>query len=386
MSSGSAIGKVRLLATRRAASASSAAGQKTRGVVSSSAVLPFQVLLTVMPFIEVEPRWLQYDHMAPSNRQIGMDMDTKYAAVTNNNLDHQQRSDYSTTPRRLRPRCRRNFSMSLPTPSDQSAAAAAEAAAGGEPLEETTTTSTNTTNPSNYDDLPMKMEELAALASQRTTPLSLQNMYRYASVGKPAQRLRNAQFLHRELPIRIAQRAVDLLTLPHGLSGTPQVRSVATVYLKYLRLLQELPCPQTADEEHHFTDVLRSMVLDRISIPSAIAAGISTLRDRRREHIGLDVRRLREMEEALYRFFTARVGLRFLTEHHILSDDRRDLNEELRVQQSCLENVPIESVTSDNDRLFGMHSEELRSGQGGAEGCRSGSDSLRGGVRDCAGY
>lgn len=60
------------------------------------------------------------------------------------------------------------------------------------------------------------------LASQKTTPLSLQNMYRYASVGKPAQRLRNAQFLHRELPIRIAQRAVDLLTLPHGLNNTPR--------------------------------------------------------------------------------------------------------------------------------------------------------------------
>ena len=42
-----------------------------------------------------------------------------------------------------------------------------------------------------------------------------------------------------------------------------------------------------------------------------------------------------EEEEALYRFFTTRVGLCFLTQHHILSDDRRDdLNDELRVQQS----------------------------------------------------
>ena len=51
------------------------------------------------------------------------------------------------------------------------------------------------------DDNSFNMEKLMGTASQKTTPLSLQNMYRYASVGKPAQRLRNAQFLHNELPI-----------------------------------------------------------------------------------------------------------------------------------------------------------------------------------------
>jgi hypothetical protein len=33
----------------------------------------------------------------------------------------------------------------------------------------------------------------------------------------------------------------------------------------------------------------------------------------------LDPTKLQALEDALYRFFTARVGLRFLTEHHILS-------------------------------------------------------------------
>mmetsp|Transcript_10424 Transcript_10424/g.29310 ORF Transcript_10424/g.29310 Transcript_10424/m.29310 type:complete len:606 (-) Transcript_10424:1949-3766(-) len=230
---------------------------------------------------------------------------------------------YHTTTRRLARR--RNYSESLASRADTELTA-------GEDLT------------SFAIDGPMTMEELKSLASKNTTPLSLQNMYRYASVGKPAQRLRNAQFLHRELPIRIAQRAVDLLTLPHGLNNTPQVRSVANVYLKYLKALQTFPCPQSAEEEQRFTDTLRPFILDRTSIPAAVAAGISTLKDRRREE-SLDVRRLREMEDALYRFFTARVGLRFLTEHHILSDDRnQEQNDELRIQHSCLENVPLEVV------------------------------------------
>ena len=48
--------------------------------------------------------------------------------------------------------------------------------------------------------------ELRILASRKSTPLSLANMYRYASSDvHTGQRLRNAQFLRRELPIRLAQ-------------------------------------------------------------------------------------------------------------------------------------------------------------------------------------
>ena len=198
-------------------------------------------------------------------------------------------------------------------------------------------------------DGPISFEELKSLASQKTTPLSLQNMYKYASVGKPAQRLRNAQFLHKELPIRIAQRAIDLLTLPHGLGNSPQVRSVANVYLKYLAAMLDFPCPQSAEEEQRFTDTLRPFILDRTSIPAAVAAGISTLKDRRKEE-NLDVRRLREMEDALYRFFTARVGLRFLSEHHILSDDRnQEQNDEFARRMSLLENVPLDVADGTGD-------------------------------------
>ena len=198
-------------------------------------------------------------------------------------------------------------------------------------------------------DGPISFEELKSLASKTTTPLSLQNMYKYASVGKPTQRLRNAQFLHKELPIRIAQRAIDLLTLPHGLGKSPQVRSVANVYLKYLAAMLDFPCPQSAEEEQRFTDTLRPFILDRTSIPAAVAAGISTLKDRRKEE-NLDMRRLREMEDALYRFFTARVGLRFLSEHHILSDDRnQEQNVEFARKMSLLENVPLDVADGTGD-------------------------------------
>ena len=127
----------------------------------------------------------------------------------------------------------------------------------------------------------------------------------------------DAQFLHKELPIRIAQRAIDLLTLPHGLNRTREVQSIANTYLQYLQKLRDFPVPTNAESERAFTNQLNEFVLDRHSIPMAIARGLKSLKDDRKAPV--DQRRLAEMEKALNRFFTARVGLRFLVEHHVLS-------------------------------------------------------------------
>jgi hypothetical protein len=201
-----------------------------------------------------------------------------------------------------------------------------------------------TPNQSNEERAVKPPPDLMEIASQTCTALSLSDMYKYASGNIKSknylpQRLRNAQFLHSELPIRLAQRAVDLLTLPHGLNKTAQVKQIADTYISYLREVQKFPCPTTEEEETAFTDMLRLMVLDRASIPVAIARGIASLKDHRREE--LDLARLEEMEKALYRFFNARTGLRLITEHHILSCSKNRIeNENLRKMQSSIGYVP----------------------------------------------
>jgi len=157
----------------------------------------------------------------------------------------------------------------------------------------------------------ISMDELLALASCQPTALSLEAMYRYAPKRRNKNeqsnsthhvdigRLRNSQFLHKELPIRIAQRAVDLLTLPHGLNRTREVQSVANTYLQYLQNLKDFPIPTNAAQEQEFTHVLNDFTLDRHSIPMAIAKGLQSLKDERKAPV--DARRLAEMEEALNR-------------------------------------------------------------------------------------
>lgn len=183
-----------------------------------------------------------------------------------------------------------------------------------------------------FTPVKISMDELLALASCQPTALSLETMYKYAprrsnlslsgnNNTEPKyvdiDRLRNSQFLHKELPIRIAQRAVDLFTLPHGLNRTREVQSVANTYLQYLQQLRQFPMPTNAETEREFTNTLKEFILDRHSIPMAISRGLQRLKDDKKAPE--DARRLAEMEEALTRFFTARVGLRFLVEHHVLS-------------------------------------------------------------------
>jgi pyruvate dehydrogenase kinase 2/3/4 len=174
-------------------------------------------------------------------------------------------------------------------------------------------------------------EELDRLAGQIPRPLRLMDMYDYGRVGSGMQRLINAQFLYQELPVRIAQRVVDLLTLPHGLSEAKPIRDVAAIYLDYLARLRTIPLPTNQAEEERFTDILLTFILDRSTIPKKISEGVQIW--------AMENENNREMEKALYRFFTARVGLRFLVEHFILSSPRA----------SCQSIRPIISMFPDED-------------------------------------
>ena len=158
--------------------------------------------------------------------------------------------------------------------------------------------------------------EVQHLAQKRPTPLRLADMYKYGTSLDAEQRIRNAQFLHEELQIRCAQRAVDLLTLPHGMSEVTPIRQVASIYLGYLGRFKNIPVPQTSEQEDEFTDFLSSLILDRTTIPMSIARGVISWGEGRSS---VDDERLQDMEDALYRFFTARTGLRFLATHHVVS-------------------------------------------------------------------
>lgn len=69
-------------------------------------------------------------------------------------------------------------------------------------------------------------EEVARWGAMRQTGVSLRYMMEFGA--RPTERtlLLAAQFLHKELPIRIARRALDLESLPSSLASKPAILKV----------------------------------------------------------------------------------------------------------------------------------------------------------------
>lgn len=70
------------------------------------------------------------------------------------------------------------------------------------------------------------IEEVQRWGAMKQTGVSLRYMMDFGSNPSEKNLLLSAQFLHKELPIRIARRAIELESLPFGLSEKPAVLKV----------------------------------------------------------------------------------------------------------------------------------------------------------------
>lgn len=152
---------------------------------------------------------------------------------------------------------------------------------------------------------------------RKPTAVSLQDLYRYNLHNEPAQRIRNAQFLHKELPIRLAQRIEELSSLPFGLASKSGVLEVKEAFTRGFENLLNMNPPQTLADDDKFTTVLKSILQDNTSVIQCMALGVLEVRS----DMGSALTPIRSaaLDTYLNRFFMARIGLRFLLEHHISS-------------------------------------------------------------------
>jgi pyruvate dehydrogenase kinase 2/3/4 len=154
------------------------------------------------------------------------------------------------------------------------------------------------------------------------TSVSFSALFKAGSVNTEIdggqQRLWNATFLHHELRVRTAQRAVELGSLPLGLSERKHIVRVRNYYERIFDRLDSLPPPLTLEDDRAFTQNLETIVLSGHSdVIHHIARGVTEMRKDLGEDFTDDVRLLLDLH--LNRFFIARIGLRFLIEHHIAS-------------------------------------------------------------------
>ncbi|MEW5317484.1 MAG: hypothetical protein WDW38_008775 [Sanguina aurantia] len=122
-------------------------------------------------------------------------------------------------------------------------------------------------------------------------------------------------FFHKELPVRLAHRVAELENLPYGLSAKGNILKVRDWYVESFKELRSYPLIRTTQDEHNFTNLLRSIYRRHANVVPVMAKGVAELR---RELVAAQrLSELPEIHQFLDGFYLSRIGIRILIGQHI---------------------------------------------------------------------
>ncbi|KAJ3365622.1 hypothetical protein GGF32_008755 [Allomyces javanicus] len=161
-----------------------------------------------------------------------------------------------------------------------------------------------------------------SLSARPITPVRIPDLLRIgqaataAANGQPVQDdpfgqhplVANAQFLQRELPVRLALRCKAFQSLPFIVGLNPHIHKVYTLYLDSLERLTSFRPVVNEDDEREFTSMLTELVEAHVDVIQTISQGFLESRD---------YMPAQEIGQFLDKLIGARIGVRVLAEHHL---------------------------------------------------------------------
>lgn len=163
------------------------------------------------------------------------------------------------------------------------------------------------------------IEEVQRLGAMKQNGVSLRYMMEFGSNPTERSLLISAQFLHKELPVRIARRAIELENLPYGLSYKPAILKVRDWYLDSFRDLRSVASIKDKKDELEFTQMIKMIKVRHNNVVPMMALGVQQLK----KSLGPKViyKDLDEIHEFLDRFYMSRIGIRMLIGQHVALHD-----------------------------------------------------------------
>ncbi|KAF3543807.1 hypothetical protein DY000_02003726 [Brassica cretica] len=156
------------------------------------------------------------------------------------------------------------------------------------------------------------IEDVHRWGCMKQTGVSLRYMMEFGSTPTERNLLISAQFLHKELPIRIARRAIELETLPYGLSEKPAVLKVRDWYVESFRDMRAFPEIKDTADEKEFTQMIKAVKVRHNNVVPMMALGVNQLKKGMKLYERLD-----EIHQFLDRFYLSRIGIRMLIGQHV---------------------------------------------------------------------
>ena len=85
--------------------------------------------------------------------------------------------------------------------------------------------------------------------------------------------MRSAQYLHRELPVRISHRIHGFRNLPFIVGCNPTILGVHELYIRSFHILNDFPEIKTKEDEERYSQVLKGLLEDHKDVVSLLAKG-----------------------------------------------------------------------------------------------------------------
>jgi len=163
------------------------------------------------------------------------------------------------------------------------------------------------------------LQDMKQLSKKKQKGVSLKYMMDFGQNPVSRQLLLSAQFLHEELPTRLAHRVMELEGLPFGLSFKPQVLKVRDWYVESFKELREMPAVKTLQDEEQFTNLLGKIKQRHDFVVPMVALGVASLKEDLAS--SKSWYELPDIHSFLDRFYMSRIGIRMLIGQHLSLHD-----------------------------------------------------------------
>lgn len=169
------------------------------------------------------------------------------------------------------------------------------------------------------------VDDIYRSSFKNQTGVSLKYMMDFGSQPIHRQLMVSAQFLHKELPVRLAHRVAELENLPLGLSSKQQVRQVRDWYVESYDEMKSFPPIETVEDEQKFTHMIENVMNKHANVVPMIARGVLELKMELAQKNGSSVKNLEktlghdlpEISQFLDGFYMSRIGIRMLIGQHV---------------------------------------------------------------------
>jgi len=112
-------------------------------------------------------------------------------------------------------------------------------------------------------------------------------------------------------------RIAELSDIPFGLADNRHIQSVRNTYIRSFEKLLDFKTPSTISDDVVYTELLKKILKDHNGVVQSMAVGVLE----RKMEVALSKESTQILNLYLNRFFMARIGIRFLIDHHIASNN-----------------------------------------------------------------